>query len=428
MINDAPESFSQSLAHSAKRIARSRQWWWRWAPMGLILAIAGLFFTAMYLYQRFSGTESANTSATQPAREPARVSARETGSWRARGASTQSERGAETRPERGPRRGDSFIDAPGAGPRPIEIVKEGSDYRLVRHTAGTSRVPASPKRICALACADELLALGVKPVAHSVLDGWYPDYLTDELKDVPWIPSIYGGSTPNLEAIVAAHPDLIFTRSPDQQTYQQLSQIAPVVVLLDHSTFCRQRVLDVGTIIGRRRAAEARVAWYDAKVRAAREVLRDAMGDQTIAIFSIRIKSYNVFGRYHPDTAPVLYKDLELTPSNMPFEDLGHGLSGVALSPEMMLDLNLDYLLVAPAIEKGSYRTMTQLLDNPIWQRLPAVKKGHVLIINSYRQWRNDSGVLGRARAIDDVLNLVAPDSIQSVNAAADAALQRFGS
>lgn len=310
----------------------------------------------------------------------------------------------------------------------MEIVEEGSNYRVVRHAGGTSRVPASPKRICALACADELLALGVKPVAHSVFDGWYPDYLKDDLKDIPWIPSVYGGSLPNLEAIVAVHPDLIFTRSPDHQTYEQLSQIAPVVVLLDHSTFCRQRVLDVGTIIGRRREAEARVAWYDAKVRAAREVLQETLGDQTIAIFSIRIKSYNIFGRYHPDTAPVLYRDLQLTPSNMPFEDLGHGLSGIALSPEMMLDLNLDYLLLAPAMEKGSYRTMTQLLENPLWQRLPAVKNGHVLIINSYRQWRNDSGVLGRSHAIDDVLKLVAPDAIPSVNAAADAALREFGS
>jgi hypothetical protein len=121
---------------------------------------------------------------------------------------------------------------PGAGPRPVEILEEGVDYRIVRHASGVTRIPASPRRICALASADELLSIGVIPAAHSIKDGNFPDYLEEALKDVPWIPNVYGDAMPNLEAIIAVRPDLIITRAPDRQTYLQLSKIAPVVVLL----------------------------------------------------------------------------------------------------------------------------------------------------------------------------------------------------
>ena len=156
---------------------------------------------------------------------------------------------------------------PGAGARPIEVVNEGEGYRVVRHAAGTTRVPARPRRICALSSADELIAIGLKPVAHSIHDGNFPDYLVSALEGVPWIPNVYGADLPNMEAIIGVHPDLIITRTTSRQTYRQLSKIAPVVVLLDHLENYRQRVLDVGAIVGRPR--EARLAWPGTTPRSA---------------------------------------------------------------------------------------------------------------------------------------------------------------
>jgi iron complex transport system substrate-binding protein len=310
---------------------------------------------------------------------------------------------------------------PGAGARPVELVDEGANYRVVRHAAGTTRVPANPQRICALACADELLSLGIKPVAHSIHDGNFPDYLAAPLAGVPWIPNVYGAHMPNMEAIIQVHPDLIITRTPSRQTYDQLSKIAPVVVLLDHLLHYRQRVLDVGTIVGRRPEAERRVAWYNTKVQAARDVLQRELGDRSMAVMRIRPKSYRLFGDQN-HVSPLLYGDLQVKRPKLVAER-----SWIStMSAEDLLHLDADYLIITADLTPGGTRTLNDLLDHPVWRRLPAVKNDRVLAISKYRHW-SDSGILGRARGIDDVLRAVAPDSVDDVNAQADAVLQKGG-
>lgn len=309
-------------------------------------------------------------------------------------------------------------DMPGSGDRPVEVVEEGEGYRVIRHAAGTTRIPAKPERICALSAADELLAIGVKPVAHSINDGHFPDYLAQPLADVPWIPTVYGASLPNMEAVVRVRPDLIITRSTSRQTYLQLSRIAPVVVLLDHLVHYRQRLLDVGVIVGRRPQAEARLDWYNAKVDAANAVLHPAVGAKTMAMMRVRPKSYRLHGDQN-HVSPLLYGDLQM---NRP--DLVRNRTwSSTMSPEQLMKFDADYLIVSVDGAADAQRTYDELSGHPVWTRVPAVKNGHVLVISKWRHW-SDSGVLGRARSIDDVLQLVAPGSIAGVNAQAECALR----
>lgn len=309
-------------------------------------------------------------------------------------------------------------DVPGAGSRPIEVVEEGEGFRVVHHVGGTTRVPAKPERICALTAADELLSINVKPVAHSINDGNFPDYLAEPLADVPWIPCVYGASLPNMEAVVRVRPDLIITRNTNRQTYLQLTRIAPTVILLDHLVHYRQRLLDVGVIVGRRREAEARLAWYNEKVRAANAVLHPIVGSKTMAMMRIRPKSYRLHGDQN-HVSPLLYGDLKM---NRP--DLVRNRTwSSTMSPEQLLKFDTDYLIVSVDGVAEAARTYDELRAHPVWTRVPAVKNGRVLAISKWRHW-SDSGILGRARSIDDVLQLVAPHSIESVNAQAEFALR----
>ncbi|VTT99606.1 abc transporter substrate-binding protein : Ferrichrome-binding periplasmic protein OS=Paenibacillus sp. JCM 10914 GN=JCM10914_1917 PE=4 SV=1: Peripla_BP_2 [Gemmataceae bacterium] len=309
-------------------------------------------------------------------------------------------------------------DVPGAGDRPVEVVEEGEGYRVVRHAGGTTRVPARPERICALAAADELLAIGVKPVAHSISDGHFPDYLAEPFADVPWVPTVYGASLPNLEAVVAERPDLIITRNTDRQTYLQLSRIAPTVVLLDHLVYYRERVLDVGTVVGRRREAEARVAWYNAKVEAANAALHPVVGAKTMAMMRVRPRAYRLHGDQN-HVSPLLYGDLKMTRP-----DLVRNRSwSSTMSPEQMMTFDADYLILSVDSAADARRTYDELNTHPVWARVPAVRNGNVLVLAKWRHW-SDAGILGRARGIDDVLQLVCPDAIGPVNAAADRVLR----
>ena len=357
-------------------LVRPRRWRCLWAVLGL----GALLIAGGKLYERFLGAQEAETS---------QKSATDT--------------------------------LPGGGARPVEVVAEGRGYRTVRHAGGVTRIPSAPRRICALASADELLSLGVKPVAHSIKDGNFPDYLAEALKDVPWIPNVYGDAMPNLEAIIDAHPDLIITRAPDRQTFLQLSKIAPVVVLLGHAHHYRQRVLDVGTIVGRSREATARVAWYDAKVLAARKALHAKLAGRTFAFFSVNPRAFRLSG-WSDNGGPVAFGDLQLPRPRLVAENERN----ITLSPEQLLDLDVDYAIIAVNGAIGSNRNMHELLQHPVWQRLPASKNGHATILTQYRHWA-DSGILGKSMIIDDVLRAVAPEALESVNAQAAIELRGTG-
>jgi iron complex transport system substrate-binding protein len=309
---------------------------------------------------------------------------------------------------------------PGTGPTPVEVVEEGDGYRLVRHAGGTSRVPTQPRRVCALTAADELLAVGLKPVAHSIADGNFPDYLAEDLADVPWIPNVYGAHLPNMEAIVRVRPDLIITRTTSRQTYLQLSKIAPVVVLLDHLQHYRERVLDVGTIVGRRSEAEARVAWYEAKVTAAKAAIHPVLQGRTIAMMRVRPKSYRLLGDQH-HVSPLLYGDLEVKAPDL----VVNRTWSSTMSPEQLLKFDADYLIITADSATEGQRTLRELENHPVWRRVPAVRNGRVLALSKYRHWA-DAGILGRARGIDDVLRLVAPESQALVNVQAELALNGY--
>ncbi len=118
--------------------------------------------------------------------------------------------------------------------RLIEVLSTDSQTRRVRDVAGVCDVPLHPRRIVALAFADELIALGLKPHAMANGRSWalFEDYLGDSIKDVVMLP--YGhfyDVLPCYDAIADCHPDLILVQGRDEHTYRQLCTIAPTLVL-----------------------------------------------------------------------------------------------------------------------------------------------------------------------------------------------------
>ena len=314
-------------------------------------------------------------------------------------------------------------DAPRPGSKdcPLEVVESGDGHRVVRHVLGTSLVPCKPKRVCALGYVDELLAIGVKPFAASCSHGHFPDYLEDRLDGVIGIAQMMSVGQPDFETLVTVQPDLIITSNPDPQMYRQLSKIAPVVVLTDNGNDNGQRLLDLGELVARRAEAEARLAWYRAKVQTASNVLHEKIGDRCVAFFRVFGKQYYIHG--HTRGGSVLYDELGLTPPSL----IDSHERGCMLSPEVLLDLNAEYVFVAAEKTKGTFRTWQELLDHPAWQRVPAVRDEQVFWLDSFHQWLVP-GLLAKSQMIDEILRSIAPESIEVVNSQADLAMWAKGS
>lgn len=138
---------------------------------------------------------------------------------------------------------------------------------IIDHKFGTTTIESQPERVVSLDYngADNLLALGVQPVA---IRYWYGDYPRTVW---PWAepylegtPEVLRGDL-NFEQIAATEPDVIIAlwSGIDQQDYEKLSMIAPVVAVPegvgDYSLPWDQLALKAGEAVGRKTEAERQI-------------------------------------------------------------------------------------------------------------------------------------------------------------------------
>lgn len=309
---------------------------------------------------------------------------------------------------------------PGSEGVPLRIESYDAGHWRVEHLSGASIVPKQPARVCSLAFTDELLAIGAKPAGASSSATGFPDYLRPQLEGVTPIYQMMGTMFPDFEAIVHLQPDLILTANADPQTYAQLSKIAPVVVLERTSWNDRQRILDVGRLLGKELESKAVLAAHEAKVAAAREVLQKKIGDAPVSFFRVFGRQMYIHGQTRGGL--ILYDQLGLKPPAI----LDDSPRGYMLSPEALLSLDAQHLFVAAENNLGARRSWENLLGHPAWKRVPAVQAGNVYLIAAQHQWLVP-GIQGRSRMIDEIVTALAPEAKEAIQRAAQEAGEAAG-
>lgn len=264
------------------------------------------------------------------------------------------------------------------------------------------KVPANPERIIASYLEDHLVALGVKPVAQwSVADGkTVQNYLQYELKDVPTIPS----ELP-YETVMSFQPDLILMDSADMAAgdkYEQYSKIAPTYsVGTEQNNDWREELLTVGDVLNKAEEAKKALADYDAKANEAKEKLQAAIGEKSAAVlWPLGKSTYIVHEKL--SSGDVLYRDLGMkVPSVVQEISASATANWNQISAEKLAELDADYIFIV-----SSAVPMEELLTDPIWAGLPAVKHGQIYEFDNESSWLY-TGVIANGKIIDDVLNSI---------------------
>lgn len=160
----------------------------------------------------------------------------------------------------------------------------------ITHALGETEIPARPERIVTTNDTeplDCLLAMGVKPVLYGFTDGYQLGGLT------PWVEEIgvedverYDNLTrePDVERIAAARPDLILDTWTPENLYQQLSGVAPTLVIkAADNTPWQDLQRMVGEATGYIEESEQAIAETEAVIAEQVERMRDYAGT-TVAI------------------------------------------------------------------------------------------------------------------------------------------------
>ncbi|MEC0213466.1 ABC transporter substrate-binding protein [Paenibacillus ehimensis] len=249
--------------------------------------------------------------------------------------------------------------------------------RIYKHAMGEVKIPVKPEKVVTLQYVSQLLSIGVKPL------GAPANLLEDLGEKAAGIESIGDVGKHNFEKILELQPELIIAGDVEQETYDQLSKIAPTVVVpwMDYDVFGHVKAM--GDIMNRQSEAEAWSTAFRAKFQAVREQLQNIIEPgKTAAIYNIRPKEIYVYGVRN--FGFTLYKALELTPPPPVKKEIEKNPNfwAVPVSLELLPEYASDYLFVSVFGDDDSKKRLDEISKTALWANLPAVKNNRVYMLN----------------------------------------------
>lgn len=281
-----------------------------------------------------------------------------------------------------------------------DTVEENATRTLVDALGNEVEVPVNPQRVIATYLEDNLVALGITPVAQwSVKDGTsIQNYLQGTLKDIPVIPH----DLP-FEAVQNLQPDLIIMDSAamvEGDKYEQYKKIAPTYVIgKEVNNDWRDELLRVGEVFDKKAEAEAALKAYDDKAAAAKKEISEKAGNPSVAAVWLVSGKFFIVSE-NLSSGAVLYGDLGLQVPDV-VKEISASATGnwSAISLEKLVELDADHLYI---IDSESAENPAVLSDK-LWQAVPAVKAGNVHNIPYDASWLY-TGTIANTQIIDDVV------------------------
>ncbi|SLL16418.1 serine/threonine protein kinase [Mycobacteroides abscessus subsp. abscessus] len=277
---------------------------------------------------------------------------------------------------------------------------KGTTERTLTDAVGNEvKVPAEPKSIIGSYLEDDLVALGVTPVAQwSVQEGkGVQEYLQEYLKDVPTI-----DSTLPYEAVSSFAPDLVLMSSAsavEGAKYDQYAKIAPTyVVAKENNNDWRTRLSTIGEVVGKKEEAEKVLANYDKKAEEAKGKIQESIKDESAAAIWLVSNQLFIVGE-NVSSGAVLYGDLGLKVPEV-VKEISATATGnwSAISLEKLAQLDADHLFLINSDGEGA-----EVLKDSLWSNIPAVKSGNIYEYGPDTSWLY-AGPIANTQIIDDVV------------------------
>ena len=273
------------------------------------------------------------------------------------------------------------------------------ETRTVQSVKGEVEIPANPQRIVDISgSSEELVLLGHTPVATANVDSYettkVPSYIEDKLGDA----KVVGHSmmdTMDIEAILAAEPDLIIMAPRQEKIYDQLKEIAPVVMLEDRSNDWEAKLKDVATLFGQEKEAQE---WLDAYYKKAEELgkeIKKANGEDTTYL-TVLASSGQFMVFTEGGIGTVLKEDMKLPqPTNMPKQD---SITLPTVTMEGLSEIDADHIIViATESDKADLDAST------VWPEIRAVKEGNVTILDASPYFSQAYNPIGRELLLQSI-------------------------
>ncbi|CUO87621.1 MAG: iron-hydroxamate ABC transporter substrate-binding protein [Clostridium saudiense] len=269
----------------------------------------------------------------------------------------------------------------------------------VTDVRGDVEIPADPQRIVDLSGNSDILSiLGYDVVGTANSDAYdytkFPSYLEETLKGA----EILGYSmqdTMDVEAVMNLNPDLIVISTVQEKMYDALSEIAPTVMIQLEALNWKDDVRTLAKVFNKEDVANEWIANYENKAKEAGDKIKAEYGEDTTYL-SFLASGGQFFIFDGAGFGDVLYNDMGLAkPAGMPEQT---DISLPVVTYEGLAAIQSDYIFVIATDED-----LAQLEANSIWNNLPAVKNGNVVVLESSPYFNQGYSSIGREILVDEI-------------------------
>ena len=277
--------------------------------------------------------------------------------------------------------------------------KSTEETVTVTDVRGEVEIPADPKRIVDLSGNSDILSiLGYKVVGTANSDAYdytkFPSYLEETLSGA----EILGYSmqdTMDVEAVMNLNPDLIVISTVQEKMYDQLSEIAPTVMIQLEALNWKDDVKALAKVFDKEDIANEWISNYEAKSKEAGDKIKTEYGEDTTYL-SFLASGGQFFIFDGAGFGNVLYEDMGLAkPAGMPEQT---DISLPVVTYEGLAAIQSDYIFLIATDED-----LAQLEANSIWNSLPAVKNGNVVVLESSPYFNQGYSPIGREILVDEI-------------------------
>ena len=277
--------------------------------------------------------------------------------------------------------------------------KSTEETVTVTDVRGEVEIPADPKRIVDLSGNSDILSiLGYKVVGTANSDAYdytkFPSYLEETLSGA----EILGYSmqdTMDVEAVMNLNPDLIVISTVQEKMYDQLSEIAPTVMIQLEALNWKDDVKALAKVFDKEDIANEWISNYESKSKEAGDKIKAEYGEDTTYL-SFLASGGQFFIFDGAGFGNVLYEDMGLAkPAGMPEQT---DISLPVVTYEGLAAIQSDYIFLIATDED-----LAQLEANSIWNSLPAVKNGNVVVLESSPYFNQGYSPIGREILVDEI-------------------------
>jgi len=289
---------------------------------------------------------------------------------------------------------------------PLRLIETTAEYRLIGHIFGETRVPRDPQRVLALGeegLLADLLDAGVRPAASNVnVPEYIPLLSAEELTGI----ALYATAGDlSVETLSTLQPDLIIgTRFFIEQIgYERLSRIAPTVALGGATPL--ENYVETLTVLGQGEQAQREVEAFRAEIHAV--AARIDASNQRVSVITVYPGSGVALWFDGPSPIPLLLRELgvQLRPDPAATGlDVRNGRAFISLEQLSLADAPTLMVLQSSAVE-GEDAALADVQANPLWQQLPAVRTGRVVMFDRLGY----PGLRGQRALLADLIRTFAP-------------------